>query len=101
MILEKRKIYNLTIHPFHDEMISKCSKSEMLSLERSIRDQGILYPLLINQENQIIDGTSRWTVAKILNIQEVSVLIIDISLSAELLTTVNETRRDKDRESPK
>ncbi|OMD44040.1 ParB/RepB/Spo0J family partition protein [Paenibacillus odorifer] len=96
MIIEKRKTYNLTIHPLHDEIISKCSKSEMLSLETSIRDQGILYPLLVNQENQIIDGTSRWTIAKKLNIQEVSVLIIDISLSEELLTTINETRRDNE-----
>lgn len=95
-MFETRMIYDLSVHPSHDEVISKCTPLAMQSLELSICEKGILYPLFINQHNQIIDGTTRWLIAQKLGIYEVKVCIIDPDSEEFLLLTINGSRRDNE-----
>lgn len=99
-MIETRMICDLTVHPSHDNVISECTPLAMQSLELSVREEGIFYPLIINQHNQIIDGTTRWLIAQKLGIYEVQVYIIDSDSNCNseefLLLTLNRSRRDNE-----
>lgn len=101
-MFETRMICDLSVHPSHDTVISECTPLAMQSLELSVREEGILYPLIINQHNQIIDGTTRWLIAQKLDINEVQVYIIDSDSNCNseefLLLTLNRSRRDNEQD---
>lgn len=48
---------------------------DSLSMRRSIRERGILVPLLITPDGQIMDGVTRWQGARALQLPEVPVLV--------------------------
>ena len=48
---------------------------DSLSMRRSIRERGILVPLLITDDNRIMDGVTRWQCARALQLASVPVIV--------------------------
>lgn len=65
----------LTLHPIL-ETFPEMTETEFRRLTSSILENGILVPLLINRNRQILDGRSRWMVA-CKNLPTVPVMVLD------------------------
>jgi len=80
MKIEKRKINDLKFYPGNPRKISK----EMLeSLKKSLSEFGIVDPLVINKDNQVIGGNQRLKALQDLKIEEVDAVIVDFPKSKE------------------
>jgi len=80
MKIEKRKVSDLKFYPGNPRKISK----EMLeSLKKSLSEFGIVDPLVINKDNQVIGGNQRLKALQDLKIEEVDVVIVDFPKSKE------------------
>lgn len=79
-----RKVSELTVHAENDKIYGE---SRYDYLEKSIAEKGIYEPLLITKTNQIISGSRRWLVAKILKLTDVPVLVFPSD--DELVNSVN------------
>jgi len=56
---------------------------QLEQIETSIRENGIAVPIVVDKEMNIIDGYTRFEIAKKLGIKEVPVIIMDFSSPAE------------------
>lgn len=64
-----------------------------LAIVDSIRENGILHPLIIDPENRILDGRHRWRAAKRLRLDQVPTITVDKSNAATVvLNTLMERR---------
>ena len=80
MQIEKRNIRDLKFYPGNPRKIS----NEMLeSLKKSLSEFGIVDPLVINKDNQVIGGNQRLKVLQELGVQEVDVVVVDFPKSKE------------------
>ena len=59
----------ITINPEYSSLVYPLSKSEYESLKRSIKEKGLHLPIIVNQENVILDGHHRYKICKELNIE--------------------------------
>ena len=92
------------------EILPSLSESELRSLEASIKQDGVQYPILVLPDGRIIDGYHRWLIAgdecpyEVLNISEDEAFILGIALnlarrhlSHEQIREIHEwLRRDKE-----
>jgi len=70
------------IHPNRYQPRRRFSKDEMMELSRSIREQGIIQPLLLRKDDngyELIAGERRLRAAKLAGLSQVPVIIKDIS----------------------
>ncbi|RLC32369.1 MAG: hypothetical protein DRH37_00745 [Deltaproteobacteria bacterium] len=67
-MIEHMKVEDLTPHPLHRELYGDplANMDEMNELVTDIKANGMLNPLIIDQDNLIISGQRRWEAAKIL-----------------------------------
>jgi|694.fasta_scaffold12860_12 DNA modification methylase len=96
--METRAISQLTPNKHSIQLYGEFSlaNEEDFSLFTSINANGILEPLIINGNNQIISGVRRYFVAKMLNhIKEVPVTIIDLKKISELDVVEHNLQRVK------
>jgi len=78
--IEYRKAKDLKFYPGNPRKISR----EMLEkLKKSIKEFGIVDPLVINPENQVIGGNQRLLAIRELGIEEVPVVIANLPKSKE------------------
>lgn len=75
---EKRDPATLTPHAKVKHLIGRwqVDSDESQAMRRSIREKGILVPLLVTPDNQIMDGVTRWMNARALQLAEVPVLVM-------------------------
>lgn len=80
MQIEKRKVNELEFYPGNPRKISK----DMLeALKRDIEEFGIVEPLVINKNNQVIGGNQRLKALQELGVEEVDVVVVDLPISKE------------------
>jgi ParB/RepB/Spo0J family partition protein len=71
----KMKLDEITPHPQNKEIYSISNLSDLVE---SIKDVGLLEPIVINQKNQILSGNRRYEAIKQLNWKEVEVLKLEV-----------------------
>jgi len=54
----------LKINKEYEKILPKLSAEEYEALKESISEQGLLYPIIINQDNEILDGHNRYKACK-------------------------------------
>ena len=59
----------ITINPEYSSLVYPLSKSEYELLKRSIKEKGLHLPIIVNQDNVILDGHHRYKICKELNIE--------------------------------
>jgi len=80
MKIEKRKVKDLKFYLGNPRQM----KPEMLrKLENSIKEFGIVEPLVINKNNEVIGGNQRLKALQKLGIDEVDVIVLDLEKSKE------------------
>ena len=71
----KMKLDEISPHPQNKEIYSISNLSDLVE---SIKDVGLLEPIVINQKNQILSGNRRYEAIKKLNWKEVEVLKLEV-----------------------
>lgn len=95
--METRKTKDLKPSPYIKELYGEFSlvKDDDRELYNDIRRAGIRQPLIISKKNEIISGYRRLEIAKELGIEEVSVIIEDITVVSEILIIQHNLQRVK------
>lgn len=68
----RRKVSDLKPHPKNPRKASKASIEEMA---KSLEQHGLMQPLCINQNNEILAGERRWRAAKVLGWDEINCVV--------------------------
>jgi len=94
--LELRATKDLYPSPYHEEIYGNAIPED---LEGSIKKEGVLQPLVVTNDNEILSGRSRWRVCNSLGIDQVPCLVItEGSLpSEEKLATLINLNASRDR----
>jgi len=80
MKIEKRKVAELKPYPNNPR---KCDKATLEKIKNSIKEFGLVQPLVINKNNEVIGGNQRLKALQELNIDEVDVVVIDMPKKRE------------------
>lgn len=86
----------ITVKDEYVNLIPKQSVDEYEGLKASIRDLGVLYPIVLNQQGIILDGHSRYRISQELGIPCPYVLVNlsnDSLLEKQFIIEANCTRR--------
>src|SRR5215204_3226103 len=62
---------NLKINPEYSKLVSPLSNLEFQALKNSISEKGLHLPIIVNQENVILDGHHRYKICKELAIEPI------------------------------
>jgi ParB-like chromosome segregation protein Spo0J len=98
MKIEKRKVTELKPYPGNPR---KCDKATLEKIKKSIKEFGLVQPLVVNKNNEVIGGNQRLKALQELNINEVDVVVIDIPKKREkaLNLALNKIQADWDLQS--
>jgi hypothetical protein len=77
---EKKKVSDLKFYPGNPRTMSK---SVLEKLKKSILEFGIVEPLVINPENEVIGGNQRLKALQELGIEEVDCVVVDLPKQKE------------------
>lgn len=88
----RRRIDQLTPHPENVKIYGDLADSELVE---SIRQKGILNPLLITYDNRIISGHRRWDAAKVADLDEVPVVVFGSDDELDILEALIESNRQR------
>lgn len=80
MKIEKRKVKDLLFYKGNPRFMSE---DVLLRLEKSIKEFGVVEPLVINTKNEVIGGNQRLKTLQNLGIEEVDVVVVDLPKSKE------------------
>jgi hypothetical protein len=80
MQIEKRKVAELKYYPGNPRTMSK---EVFEKLKKSLQEFGIVDPLVINKNNEVIGGNQRLRAIKELGIDEVDCVVVDLPKSKE------------------
>jgi len=86
MEYKKKKIKELKPNPWNP---NEMTNSTMEHLKKEIQRIGFVQPILINQDNIIIDGEHRWKAAMELGSEDIDVIQIEIDAKEAKIATVN------------
>ncbi len=90
---EKIEYLNLDLlHPFENNPFQSVDESEYDELRDSVKEFGIITPLIVNKANdgyEIISGHRRWQIAKELNLQVVPVYVREFSKEEAVINFVD------------
>src|SRR5271157_3875652 len=90
----KRHTTDLAPHPLNDSIYGDSADAKLI---QSIKDIGILQPLIIDHKNRIISGHRRWDAACQLGLPEVPVALIPSEDELEIETALIEANRQRDK----
>jgi hypothetical protein len=68
------------------------TETQMERLTLAIQEEGFTTPVLVNQDNEIVDGEHRWRVAQNLEIPEIPVIRVDMSPEQMRLSTLRHNK---------
>lgn len=92
MKLLQQKPESLTVADYNPAI--RTEKNNLKKLLQSIKDHGILYPLLVDKKMNVIDGHRRLACAKKLKLNQVPILVSDTRLTKDdCYETINTTAR--------
>ena len=83
-------VSNLTHHPLNEEIYTL---SNIDDLETSIKEVGLLQPLVINQHNQVISGNRRLIAIKNIGLEKVDVQKINITEDETLSLLIHHNKQ--------
>jgi site-specific DNA-methyltransferase (adenine-specific)/site-specific DNA-methyltransferase (cytosine-N4-specific) len=98
LTIEKRGINNLNPHPTHQSIYTTPSdiKSEWKDLYSGMKENGLLNPIIVSQDNIIVSGVRRWLVAKELGWVDIDVIPYNgIQDDIEMLIVTSNANREK------
>lgn len=84
MKFEIKNIKDLVPSPYKIRTLD-INTIELIELGQSIRDNGLLQPILIDEKNQIIAGHRRWLACQKMNILEVATLTLSTKEDKDIL----------------
>lgn len=88
----KRSPKELRPHPLNDEIYGDRADNELVE---SIREKGILSPLLITHANYIISGHRRWAAANAIGMESIPVVIFGSQDALDIQEAIIETNRQR------
>lgn len=88
----KREVSKLKPHPLNAKIYGDEADDELVE---SIRQKGILSPLLIAHNNRIISGHRRWSAAKLLGLAEVPVVVFGSEDDLDIEEALIEANRQR------
>ena len=88
----KRLVTELKPHPRNDAIYGDTADEKLVV---SVRENGILTPLLIDFKDRIISGHRRWDAAKQINLKEVPVEVFKSEDELEIRTALIEANRQR------
>jgi hypothetical protein len=71
-MIEEKSVRSLTVHPDVED-VPVCTKTQRRVLTESIAEKGVLEPLVIDEQDRILDGRHRYSIALELGIEKVRV----------------------------
>lgn len=74
MQVQNKKLSDIVMAPFNPK--SRTDRNNLKGLRRSIEEIGLLYPVLVDSNNKLIDGHRRVAVAKLIGWTEIPALIV-------------------------
>jgi len=77
---QKRKVQKLQYYPLNPR---RMDADTLEKLKRSIQEFGVVQPLIVNTKNEVIGGNQRLRALKELHIDEVDVIVVDLSPEKE------------------
>ena len=80
MNVKKRKVDELKLYPGNPRTMSE---DQFEALKRSLREFGLVQPLVINSQDEVIGGNQRLEALRQLGISEVEVVVVDLPASRE------------------
>jgi protein gp37 len=83
---------DLKPHPLNDAIYGDGADKEMV---QSVKDNGIIEPLLVDYKNRIISGHRRWDAAKKAKLKEVPVKVFQSEDELEIRTALVEANRQR------
>lgn len=92
MNAEKRNVRDLQAHPENDKIYHDHADNELIE---SVREKGILNPLLITYDNTIINGHRRWDAAKRAGLSTVPVVVFPSDDELDILEALIESNRQR------
>ena len=78
--MEKRKVKDLKPYPGNPR---KMTRAVLEKLKASLLEFGVLEPLIINSQNEVIGGNQRLKAMKELHIKETNVIVVDFNKKKE------------------
>lgn len=75
MEIKKMKVKDLAFYPGNPR---KMTAREYMRLKNSIKEFGVVQPLVVNKKNQVIGGNQRLKVLRELGVEEVECVIVDL-----------------------
>jgi hypothetical protein len=77
---------DLTLHPLLKTQPALDKESaEFISMLEDIRERGFDYPILIDEQNRIVDGRHRWLIAKQIQLKEIPCEVRHSKEAAEII----------------
>ena len=92
----KVKIEEIKINPEYEQIVQSLSEKDYLNLENSIVEDGLIYPLIINQNKTILDGHHRIKICKkhsIFEAEAIEKVLTDDLEEKEFVISCNLNRR--------
>ena len=90
----KRKPQELTPHPENVKIYGDLADSELVE---SVKQKGILNPLLVTYDNRIISGHRRWDAAKVAELDFVPVVVFGSDDELDILEALIESNRQREK----
>lgn len=90
--VETRKTNDLKPHPENEKIYHDRADAELV---QSVREKGILNPLLIAYDNTIINGHRRWDAAKKVGLSDVPVVVFPSEDELDILEALIESNRQR------
>jgi len=98
--ITKKKLSELREHPLNQRFHTDISGVERTALTESIRELGLLNPIVVTQEGTIVSGHQRWKIAGELGYENISTVQFQGTEQEALyfLVSENKARRDQERD---
>ena len=90
----KRRPDQLTPHPENVKIYGDLADSELVE---SVKQKGILNPLLVTYDNRIISGHRRWDAAKVADLETVPVVVFGSDDELDILEALIESNRQREK----
>lgn len=90
------KISEIQINEEYETLVPPLSYEDLKNLKNSIKEDGLLYPVLVNQDNVLLDGHHRVTICKDLGISDLDAKVkpfTDLYAEKEFCISTNLNRR--------
>ena len=93
VVSTKRSVLDVPVNTIAPTPYNPKDRVDLAGLQpliKSLKEYGLMYPLLITEDRQLVDGNRRWTALRVLGVETVECLMTPLTVSSEqAFTAVN------------